>query len=189
MSVFIIFVDPFFASLFWPCFGHPGHPKGAYWRTRLPKRLENGAQNGAEATTADPHETCAGVGGSHVPPLGAAFSLIFLRPEKEHQKVNIIILIREHGSKMTPTVSLQGPKMEPKILPKSIPKSSLSDSGRPGVPPKPPRHPPTPKRHRKLLKSNQKCLEKEGAPRQLKMQNKKNAVVPPKKSYFSDAFF
>ncbi len=53
------------------------------------------------------------------PPWGAPFSLIFPRPEKDHQKVNIITPICEPGSKITPKVPLQGPKMEPKILQKA----------------------------------------------------------------------
>ena len=58
--------------------GHPictlGYQKIVLWRPRPPKRSQNGTQNGAKSSTADPHETCAGVCRSHIrPPLGRSF--------------------------------------------------------------------------------------------------------------------
>ncbi len=81
---------------------------------------ELGSQNDSQmepkmepkATTADPHETCASMNGSHVHP-------IFPTPEKYHQKVNIITPICEPGSKMTPKVPLQAPRQETQIHKKS----------------------------------------------------------------------
>ena len=87
---------------------HNWWPKASITQIWEPKRLQNGAQNGAGAKRADPHETCAGVSGSHVPPpLGAPFGRLLQRPEKGHPKVNII-----------PPLSKVWPKSAPRGLPK-----------------------------------------------------------------------
>ncbi len=87
---------------------HNWWPKASITQIWEPKRLQNGAQNGAKAKRADPHETCAGVSGSHVPPpLGAPFGHLFQRLEKGHPKVNII-----------PPLSKVWPKSAPRGLPK-----------------------------------------------------------------------
>ncbi len=101
------------------------------WRLRRPKRsiVANLApkmtpkwspkwsrgNNGRSSRNMRRHERIA----CPPPPWGAPFSLIFLRPQTKHQKVNIITPICEPGSKMIPKVPLQGPKMNPKILQKA----------------------------------------------------------------------
>ena len=116
---------------------HNWWPKASITQIWEPKRLQNGAQNGAEAKRADPHETCAGVSGSHVPPpLGAPFGRLLQRPEKGHPKVNIIPPLSEFCPKMTPKVLPQGYQKETKMSPKS-------DFGEPRAPVGPPGPPGT----------------------------------------------
>ncbi len=64
------------------------------------------------------------------PPRGAPFSLVFPRPEKYHQKVNIIAPICEHGCKMAPKVPLRVPQRDQNPT-KILTKSSLSRRGLP----------------------------------------------------------
>ena len=72
--------------------GHPictlGYQKIVLWRPRPPKRSQNGTQNGAKSTTADPHETCTGIVGLHIqPPLGSSIFAPFQSPTKISPKI------------------------------------------------------------------------------------------------------
>ncbi len=105
------------------------------------------------------------------------------------QHVNTISPFCEHGSKITPKVSLRAPQMEPKIFQKASKNHLRGTPGAKGYPSRPPRHPPDPKRHPKWLKSNRKCVEKEERPRQLKMQTTKTRDSAPYEDMFFGSIF
>ena len=65
MSLFLL------TTLLGTQFAPQADQKGVQWRPGLSKCSQNGVQNGAKSTTADPHQTCACMSRLHVnPPLG-----------------------------------------------------------------------------------------------------------------------